>query len=151
MHIDTLLLILESVLLVATIILLVVSLREGRGRDSLIMELGKAVRVLTRHEYFLTVFDAMIDAKKEVVNIIEKLVKEGVGVCYLLPKFQDRLHVGWLYSRAGAEVRYSACPLVEDFRYTVVDNRAALIGIPESTGEKEATKKGYPIPSEGWP
>jgi hypothetical protein len=86
---------------------------------------------------------------KEVVNIIEKLVKEGARVCYLLPKFQDRLHVGWLYSQAGAEVRYSGCPLVEDFRYTVVDNRAALIGIPGSAGEKETTKKGYRISSEG--
>jgi predicted DNA-binding ArsR family transcriptional regulator len=38
---------------------------------------------------------------------------------------------------------------VEDFRYTVVDNRAALIGIPGSAGEKETTKKGYRISSEG--
>jgi hypothetical protein len=38
---------------------------------------------------------------------------------------------------------------VHDFRFIVVDNRMAVIGIPESTGEKEATRKGYKVPSEG--
>jgi hypothetical protein len=163
------LLVLESVLLVATVTLLVLSLREGRARDSLIMELSKAVRILTRHEYFLSVNDAMMDARdevvacitgrlpagedrkrtREVVNHIERLAASGIKVKYLLPKFQDRLHIGWLYTRAGAEVRYSGCPLVLDFRYTVVNNRVVVIGIPEGIGEKEATRKGYHIPSEG--
>ena len=30
-----------------------------------------------------------------------------------------------------------------------MDEKLVVIGIPESTGEKEATKKGYRIPSEG--
>jgi hypothetical protein len=148
------LLVLESVLLVATVTLLVLSLREGRARDSLIMELSKAVRILTRHEYFLSVNDAMMDARdevvacitgrlpagedrkrtREVVNHIERLAASGIKVKYLLPKFQDRLHIGWLYTRAGAEVRYSGCPLVLDFRYTVVNNRVVIIGVPEEIG-----------------
>lgn len=165
---ELLLLVLESVLLIATIVLLVMSLKEGRSRDNLIIEVGKATRVLTRYEYFLTVLDMMVDAKKEVlgcitgrmpvgddekrmkelVNNIEKLVSDGVEVKYILPKFQDRLYIGWRYTKAGAQVFYSGCPLAHDLRYTIVDGIVSLIGVPESMGEKEATRKGYRIPSE---
>jgi hypothetical protein len=163
------LLILESVLLVATVTLLVLSIREGRSRSSLMVEMSKAVRILTRHEYFLTVIDAMMETEeevaacitgrlprgddkkrtKEVASHIERLARSGVKVKYLLPKFQDRLHIGCIYTKAGAEVRYSGCPLALDFRYTVSDARVVIIGVPEGIGEKEATKKGYRIPSEG--
>jgi hypothetical protein len=169
MTLELSLLVLESVLLVFTVVLLVKSLREGRSRNALIREMGRAIKVLSRHEYFLTVVDSMMDAREEVagsitgrppsgedrkrtqqvVYNIERLARAGVRVRYIMPKLQDRLQVGWLYSRAGAEVRYSACSLAHDFRYTVVDDKTALIGIPESTGEREATKKGYRIPSEG--
>ncbi len=163
------LLVLESVLLIATISLLIMSLREGRGRDKLIMEVGKATRVLSRHEYFITVIDAMMDAKEEVLASItgripgkddtkrvkdltyniEKLVAAGVEVRYILPKFQDRLHVGCLYENAGAKVCYSPCVLNEDFRYTVVDGSMVVIGVPDDKHVKAATGKGYKIPSAG--
>ncbi len=162
------LLVLESVLLIFTVILLLLSIKEGRSRDALLLQVDRATRILTRHEYFLSVTDAMLDAKtevagsitgrlprgddekrtREVISHIERLVAAGVRVRYVLPKFHDRLHVGYLYSRAGAEIRYSGCPIVHDLRYTVVDDRVVLIGLPESTGETEATKKGYSIPSE---
>jgi hypothetical protein len=163
------LLILESVLLVATIILLLFSLKEGRGRDKLIMEVERATRVLSRHEYFISVTDTMMDAEievvgsitgrfpvgddskrtKEVANTIEKLTQSGVRVRYLLPKFHDRLHVGWLYRRAGAEIRFGSDPHLHDFRYVVADDRMAVVGVPEGTGAQEATKRGYRIPSRG--
>jgi hypothetical protein len=163
------LLILESVLLVATIILLLFSLKEGRGRDKLIMEMERATRVLSRHEYFISVTDTIMDAEievvgsitgrfpvgddskrtKEVANTIEKLTQSGVRVRYLLPKFHDRLHVGWLYRRAGAEIRFGSDPHLHDFRYVVADESVAVIGIPEGTGAQEATKRGYRIPSRG--
>ena len=169
MTIEPLLLILESVLLLATIILLLYSIREGRGRKNLLLEVGKATKILTRQEYFLSVTDSMTDAKDEVIGVItgrlpaeddrkrvqdiihnlEKLKKEGIKVKYLLPKFHDRLHIGYLYTKAGAEVRYSICAIANNIRYIIVDDRVAVIGIPESTGEKEATRKGYRIPSEG--
>ena len=169
MAIETWLLILESVLLVATIILLVYSISEGKERKSLLLEVGKATKILTRQEYFLTVTDSMMDAKAEIIGAItgrlpvgddkkrtqdvidniERLTKNRVSVKYLLPKFQDRLHIGHLYTKAGAEIRYSDCAIVHDVRYIVVDDKVVVIGIPESTGEKEATKKGYRIPSEG--
>jgi hypothetical protein len=167
MSIEIGLLILESVLLVATIVLLVFSLREGRVRNALLLQVQRATKILTRQEYFLTVTDMMLHAESEVIgcitgrlpkgddmkrtgeviNDIKKLAARGVSVKYILPKFHDRLHIGHLYSTAGAEVRYSAYPLVHDIRYTVIDERSVIIGIPESTGEKEATKKGYNIPS----
>jgi len=169
MTIATVLLMLESILLLATIILLLYSIREGRGRKNLLLEVGKATKILTRQEYFLTVTDSMTDAKaeilgfitgrfpagddnkrvKDITNNIEKLEKSGVKVKYLIPKFNDRFHVGYLYTKAGAEVRYSNCAIANNIRFIIVDDRLVVIGIPESIGEKEATRKGYRIPSEG--
>jgi len=163
------LLALESILLAATIILVVYSIREGRQRDKLILEIGKATKVLTRQEYFLTVIDAMMDAKEELIgcitgrmpggddkqmtrdifSTIESISKKGVRVKYLMPKFPDRLHMGYLYTKAGAEVLYSSCLMVHNIRFIIIDDRIVVIGIPESVGETEATKKGYRIPSEG--
>jgi len=169
LHIENLLLILESILLLFTITLLLYSIREGKHRDALITEVGRATRILTRQEYFLNLTDAMLGAKEEVIGAItgrlpskeetkrihaivshiEKLVAKGVHVAYLIPKFPDRLYVGSQYSRAGAEIRYSSCLMVQDLRYTLVDHHQVLLGIPEGAGNKEATKKGYNIPSEG--
>ncbi len=163
------LLVLESVLLIFTVILLLLSRKEGRSRDALLREVSRATKILTRHEYFLTLTDGLLEAKEEVVGSItgrlpkgedEKRTKEvathikrltasGVTVKYLMPKFHDRLYVGYLYFKAGAEIYYSGCPIVHDLRYTVIDDRTVLVGIPESTGEAEATRKGYKIPSEG--
>ncbi len=169
MSIEIGLLILESVLLIVTIILLVYSIKEGKQRNKLLIEVSRATKVLSREEYFLTVIDSMMDAKKEIIGtitgrppkgddrkltrnvteIIEKLSKKGVKITYLLPKFPDRLHIGYLYSKAGAEVRYSNCVMVHNLRFIVVDEKSVVLGIPELTGEKEATKKGFRIPSEG--
>src|SRR3989339_2209937 len=169
MTIETGLLVLESVLLLATIILLLFSLKEGRGRKNLMLQVERATKVLSRQEYFLSVTDSMMDAKKEVIgcitgrlpigedkkrtrniiDTIEKLTKEGVRVRYLMPKFFDRLHIGYLYMKAGAEIRYSSCLMAHNIRFIIVDDRIVVIGIPDSISEKEATKKGYRIPSEG--
>ncbi|HTZ41378.1 MAG TPA: hypothetical protein VMB77_14590 [Syntrophales bacterium] len=163
------LLILESVLLVATIILLVYGIHEGKRRDILLREVGRVTKVLTRQEYFFSVMSAMQDAREEIVacitgrppsgddvtmarhivEAVESLVKRGVSVRYLLPKFPDRLQIGVQFAKAGAEVRFSSCLMVHNVRFSVIDERVVVLGIPESTGEKEATKKGYTIPSEG--
>jgi hypothetical protein len=163
------LLLLESVLLIVTVILLVFNIREGKQREKLIKEVGRAARVLSRQEYFLTLMDSMLAAEKEIVgcitgsppsgddakmtgnivDAIEKMTKRGVRIKYLLPKFPDRLQIGVQYTKAGAEVLFSNCLMVHNIRYSVVDERMVVLGIPESAGEKEATKKGYRIPSEG--
>lgn len=169
MPIETILLIIESILLIFTIVLLLYSIREGKERKNMLLELGRTTKILTRQEYFLTVKDSMMDAKagvfaritgrlpsgddtkrtKEIVDNIARLTSGGVKVRYLLPKFPDRLHIGHEYAKAGAEVHFSGCLVGLDIRYTVIDGRLVIIGIPESVGEKEATKKGYKIPSEG--
>ena len=169
MTIETGLLLLESVLLIATFILLVYSIKEGKHRDNLLQEIGKATKILTRQEYFLMVIDSMMDAKEEIVGCItgripggddkqmtrdiittiESLVKNKVRIKYLLPKFPDRLYIGYLYTKAGAEIIYSSCLMVHNMRFIIVDERIIIIGIPEIVGETEATKKGYRIPSEG--
>ncbi|MCE5193867.1 MAG: hypothetical protein LLF28_00165 [Nitrospiraceae bacterium] len=169
MSIEKLLLIIESVLLLFTIVLILYSLKEGKSRKHLLVEVKRAVKILSRQEYFFAVTESMMNANsyvigcitgrlplgedrkrtKTLMNNIEKLTKKGIVVKYLVPKFPDRLHIGYLYSKAGAEVRYSAYPLAHDFRYIVIDDRLTIIGVPASTGEKEATKKGHKIPSEG--
>lgn len=169
MNIETGLILLESLLLVVTITLILYSIKEGKGRKKLLVEVGKAAKLLTRQEYFLTVTDSMMDANSEVlgcitgrpptaddkkrvrdiIDTIERLTKKGIRIRYLIPKFHDRLHIGYLYTKAGADVRYSSCLMVHNIRFIIVDNRFVVIGIPESIGEKEATKKGYKIPSEG--
>jgi hypothetical protein len=157
------------VLLVATIMLLVYGIHEGKRRDALLKEVGRATKVLTRQEYFLSIMEAMLDAKQEIIgcitgtppsgddvkmtrhiaDAIEDMTRKGVSIKYLLPKFPDRLQIGVLYTKAGAEVRFSSCLMVHNIRYSVVDERIVVLGIPENTGEREATKKGYTIPSEG--
>ncbi len=163
------LLLLESLLLVATIVLLVYNIHEGKQRDRLLTEVGRATKVFMRQEYFLFLIDAMLDAQREIigcitgrspagddikttrniVDAIEKMARKGVRIQYLLPKFPDRLQIGIRYTKAGAEVRFSSCLMVHNIRFSIVDERIVVLGIPESVGEKEATKKGYKIPSEG--
>ena len=160
---------LESLLLVFTIVLLFYSIKEGKQRDKLIMEVGKATRVLTRQEYFLTIIDSMMDAKEEIVGCItgrppveddirmtrtiieniKQITQKGVRITYILPKFPDRLHIGFRYMKAGADILYSSCLMVHNIRFIIVDERVVVMGVPEITGEKESTKKGYRIPSEG--
>lgn len=163
------LLLLESVLLIVTIILLVFNIHEGKQRDHLLREMGRATQVLSRQEYFHTLMDSMLDAETEIlgcitgsyptgddiqmtrhiVDTIRRKTEKGVRIKYLLPKFPDRLHIGIQYAKAGAEVLFSSCLMVHNFRFSIVDDRIVVIGVPASDGEKEATKKGYKIPSEG--
>jgi hypothetical protein len=162
------LMLIESILLIVTVILLIYNIHEGKQRDNLLKEVGRATRILTRQEYFFTLMDTMHDTEREIPGCstgsptvgddikmtrsiaatIEKMTQKGVRIRYLLPKFPDRLQVGILYTRAGAEVRFSSCLMVHSIRYSIIDDRTVVFGIPESTGEMEATKKGYKIPSE---
>jgi hypothetical protein len=169
MNIEFGLLLLESVLLVATLVLLIYGIYEGKRRDALLKEVSRVTKVLTRQEYFLSIMDAMLDAKEEIIgcitgtppsgddvrmtrhfaDAIRDMTKKGVSIKYLLPKFPDRIPIAVQYTKAGAEVLFSSCLMVHSIRYTVVDERVVVLGIPESIGETEATKKGYTIPSEG--
>jgi len=164
------LLLVELILLVVTVVLLTLHLKEERGRRDLINEVSRATKVLTRQEYFNEVINGFHDAKKSIfgcitasrpmsveeektveliVKHLRELAKDGVKMRFLAPKFTDRLHIGYRYRQVGAEVFYNNCALVNDMRYMVVDGRFVLIGIPEKVGESEPTKKGYRIPSIG--
>ncbi len=163
------LMLLESGLLIATVIMLIYSIHEGKRRDHLLREVGRAIQVLTRQEYFFSIMEAMLDARQEIIgcitgrppsgdeirmtrhiaDAIERMNRKGVKVRYLLPKFPDRLQIGLQYMKAGAEIFFSSCLMVHNLRYIVVDEEIIVLGMPERTGEREATKKGYTIPSEG--
>ena len=136
---------------------------------SLLTEVGRVTKVLTRQEYFFSIIEAMLDANEEIIgcitgrppsgdevgmtrhiaDAIERMTKKGVIVRYLLPKFPDRLRVGVQYAKAGAEVLFSSCLAVHNLRYIVVDGKTAVLGMPERSGEEEATREGYTLPSEG--
>ena len=169
MTVEFALLLLESGLLVATVIMLIYGIHEGKRRDHLLREVGRVTKVLTRQEYFFSIMEAMLDARQEIIgcitgrppseeeirmtrhiaDAIERMTRRGVKVKYLLPKFPDRLQIGLQYMKGGAEIFFSSCLMVHNLRYIVVDEEIIVLGMPERTGEKEATKKGYTIPSEG--
>lgn len=169
MTLELALLILESVLLVFTLLILLYSIREGRSRARLLLEVDRATKTFTRLEYFLSVVDSLGDAQsevrgvitgrppsgtdlkrtKDIIGAIERASASGVKLRYLLPRFQDRLKIGHQYKDAGAEIRYITCPSLHDLRYMTVDDNVTIIGLPEKTGDREATKKGYSVVSEG--
>jgi hypothetical protein len=169
MQVETALLALESALLILTVALLLYSIREGRARSRMMLEVARATRTLTRLEYFQTVADSMAEAKEEIIgcvtghrqtgdedfrrinnilDLVAKAVKRGVIVRYLLPKFHDRLYMGYFYTRAGAEVRYTTNAETYDLRYSLVDRRLVVIGIPEAISDEAHTNKGHLLPSE---
>lgn len=168
MSIEVILLITESILLLVTLGLLLYSIREGRQRSQLLVNVEHATRTLTRLEYFLTVSESISGSKNEVIGCVtgrrpigddEKKVRtvidtirratsKGVSVKYILPKLHERLYMGCLYKSAGAEVRYASCSLVNSMRYIVVDSSLVVIGIPKSAGKKTATSKGHKLPSK---
>ncbi len=158
----------DLVLLIATIVLLTLSFRELRGRHELLRLLSLSVSVLSRREYFSAVLDAMRGAREELVgaitgapprtedeeeavskieSLISKAVSSGVRVRYVIPRAVTHIHVGYRYTRAGAEVRYRKGIVVYDLRYLVADGRKIVIGLPKPEGEEEPTRKGYVLES----
>ena len=64
MTIEVWLMLLESVLLVATVVLVVYNIYEGKQRDRLLTEVSRATKVFMRQEYFLFLMDSMLDAQQ---------------------------------------------------------------------------------------
>ncbi len=161
------LLLVDLMLLIATIILLYFSRHEAEGRRKLVEHLIEATRVLTRTQYFHFVIDAMRSAKREIFGSItgakpgesleffEKIVDEiqhatskGVRIRYLVPEGRGCLYVGYRYTKAGAEVRYHSGLVVYDLRHMVVDDRVVAMGFPERVGAEQPTRTGIKIESE---
>lgn len=162
------LLVVESILLIATIILLLLTKKEWKMRERALKSLQDTIRVLTRQQYFSTVMEALRSSKKEVKAIVTgtyprdedqmvfdellKCIKEassrGVKLQYLMPKGKDKLAVGSKYVNSGAEVRYHDGLIVYDLRYMVVDGELMVLGLPEKVGEVEPTRVGHLVKSE---
>ena len=123
---EAILLVVELLLLAFTLFVVVQSRREEKARGKLIDEMYRTAGVLSRQEYFIAVMDALLRAKTDVFGcvtgsspradhdltmdrILEQIKVEsskGVNVRYLIPRSPDRIELGSLYTRAGAEVRY---------------------------------------------
>ena len=166
--VQELLLAVELVLLVATLSLLVLNRREMRARELLMRHFTSVSDVITRQEYFVAVVDAIQRAEKslsgsvtgsppsseegevitQILNAIAEASKSGVTTRYLLPLAPDRLRMAKLYTASGAKVKLNPSVLISDARYTCIDGRVVLIGVPERSGKNEPTRKGYTITSE---
>lgn len=166
--IQELLLAVELVLLVATLSLLVLNRREMKAREQLMRHFTSVSDVITRQEYFVAVVDAIQRASKslsgsvtgsppsseegevirQILNSIAEASKTGVAIRYLLPLAPDRLKMAKLYTASGAKVKFSPSVLISDARYTCIDEKVVLIGVPERSGRNEPTRKGYTIVSE---
>lgn len=163
-----LLLVVELALLVATFVLLLANRREARSREKLIEHFSSVADVITRQEYFVAVVDTIQRAEKSLLGsvtgnapspeegeIIQQILdslagasKRGVNVRYLLPYSPDRLRMGALYAKTGADIRFNPSVLISDARYMCADEKHVLVGVPDRTGRNEPTRKGYSIPSE---
>jgi phosphatidylserine/phosphatidylglycerophosphate/cardiolipin synthase-like enzyme len=166
--IQILLLAVELILLVATLSLLVLNRREMKAREQLMRHFTNVADVITRQEYFVAVVEAIQRAEKvlvgsvtgsppsseegevirQILNSISEASKRGVVVRYLLPLAPDRLKMGRLYTASGATVRFSPSVLISDARYTCIDGKVVLVGVPDRSGRNEPTRKGYTITSE---
>jgi hypothetical protein len=166
--IQELLLAVELILLVATLSLLVVNRREMKAREQLMRHFSSVADVITRQEYFVAAVDAIQRAEKslvgsvtgsppsseegevirQILNSISEASRRSVEIRYLLPLAPDRLKMAKLYTANGASVRFSPSVLISDARYTCLDGKVVLIGVPERSGRNEPTRKGYTIVSE---
>jgi hypothetical protein len=164
------LLLVELILLIATLMLIMLGRREARGREKLVQQMMHTARMVSRQEYFNSVHFVMQNAgdsikgsitgsapttseqKDQVQAIIDHIrmaKNRNVAIQYLLPRSPDRIVVANKYREAGAEIRFHPGILVSDVRYTVIDNNYTVLGLPSTAGENQPTREGYVIPSEG--
>jgi hypothetical protein len=164
------LLIVELVLLLATLTLIILARRESSGRENLLQQMTHTARMVSRQEYFNSVHFVMQNAKNSIkgsitgsapttpeqndqvqaiIDHIRTARERNVAIQYILPKTPDRVVVANKYREVGAEVKFHPGILVSDLRYTVIDNNYTVLGLPSSAGENQPTREGYVIPSEG--
>jgi hypothetical protein len=159
----------ELTLLAATLIVVILGRREAKGREALITEMGKTARIVSREEYFNNVLEGLQGASDYVfgritgtsrggarTDYVDKVLKQiqlaasrGVDVRYIIPRTSSRLNLGYRYVKAGAKIRFDPDLLVSDIRYMIIDRDLVVLGLPEKAGEREPTRSGYKIPSEG--
>jgi hypothetical protein len=168
--INLILLIAELALLIPTLLLLLLGRREERGRRTLLQEITRTAKMLSRQEYFSNIQSSMQIAREsikgsitgsrpksqygeikvqEIVDQIHHTKSRNVAIQYLVPQTQDRITIASRYEQAGAEVRFHPALLINDIRYTIIDHTHCVIGLPRTAGRDEPTREGYSIPSEG--
>lgn len=171
LDLTSLLLLTEIVLLVPTLLLLVLGRREEKGRSLLLKEITKTAKMLSRQEYFSYVLLGMQTATRSIKGsikgsppvtpeqeqFVEKVIDQmrlaiknrGVAVLYLVPKTTGRISIAYRYRQAGADVRFHPSLVASDVRYTVIDDKYNVIGLPSAVAENAHTGEGYMIVSEG--
>jgi hypothetical protein len=164
------LLIVELILLLATLSLIILARRESSARENLLQQMTHTARMVSRQEYFNSLHFVMQNAKRSIRGSITgsapttseqkdqvQAITDHIRVAkdrnlliqYLLPKSPDRIVVANMYREVGADIRLHPGILVSDLRYTIVDNNYTVLGLPSSAGENQPTREGYLIPSEG--
>jgi hypothetical protein len=74
--------------------------------------------------------------------------ENGVSLNYLMPKSPEKLEMGYKYTRTGAKVRFHDGLVVYDLRFTLIDEKYTVVGLPEMTGATEPTRKGALLKSD---
>jgi hypothetical protein len=167
--VDLMLLTIELILLILTFVTIALHRKEERGREELIEKMLQTAKIVSRQEYFNLVISSIQESSKEIAGLItgskpseedrelikkiswelKKASERGVKIRYLLPKSTDRFEVACLYSDSGANIRFHPGLLVSDVRFTIIDGRMLLLGLPSISGKDSPTKEGYILPSEG--
>lgn len=167
--IDLLLLIIELVLLILTFVTIALHRKEEKAREELIEKMLQTAKIVSRQEYFNLVLSSIQESSVEIAGIItgtrpvnedrdmvarivyelRKAKERGVMIRYILPKSTDRFEIGCLYSDAGAIIKFHPGLIVSDVRFTVIDGKTVILGLPSIKGYNNPTKEGYILPSEG--
>ncbi len=162
------LLLVELVLLVATVSLLILNRKDAKSREAMMDHFSSVADVITRQEYFVAVVDGIRRAERrlcgsvtgsppsheesevitQILGAVNDAAKRGVEIRYLLPLLPDRLQMAKKYGVVGAQVKLHPALLISDARYMLIDEKEVLVGVPERRGKNEPTRKGYSIPSE---
>jgi hypothetical protein len=162
------LLLVELILLAATLVLIIMTRTEFRTKGELMRHVSLATESITRQEYFTSVIDTIQASKRDIfatvtatppspeesdviaiiLDSVSKAVDRGVCVRYLMPWSPDRLLMARRYKTAGAEVRFHPALIVNDARFMIVDDRTVVIGVPDRNGKDQPTKRGHNITSE---
>jgi hypothetical protein len=138
------------------------------GRIRLLERMNIAIELLTRREYFDSVYDIYREANgwviaivtgnkpgesdraivENLLRLIESRVREGVKVRLVIPRGIDKLYMGYKYTQIGVEVMFHENLIIYDLRYTVADGRVVVMGFPIEVGEAKPTRRGVKVYSE---
>ncbi|MFQ6011764.1 MAG: hypothetical protein ACE5KG_06295, partial [Nitrososphaerales archaeon] len=81
--IQILLIVVELILLVATLFVVILGRKEAKGREALITEMGKTARIVSREEYFNNVLEGLQGSSTYVFGRVTGTSRGGTKSDYI--------------------------------------------------------------------